>query len=155
FTFAHSPKHLGLYQHFGFWPRFLTPLLSHPVSGDTSAHGSWQKLSQLNAHERDRAIKECVEIGDEIHEGLDVRCEVGSVAAQRLGDTVLVGDDRITAFAICHTGAHTEAGGGACYIKFAAVRTGAGARTFDRLLDACEAFAANSRAERLELGVST
>ena len=28
FTFAHSPKHHGLYQKFGFWPRFLTPVMT-------------------------------------------------------------------------------------------------------------------------------
>jgi GNAT superfamily N-acetyltransferase len=28
FTFAHSAKHLGLYQKFGFWPRFLTPVMT-------------------------------------------------------------------------------------------------------------------------------
>ncbi len=28
FTFAHSQKHVGLYQRFGFWPRFLTALMS-------------------------------------------------------------------------------------------------------------------------------
>ncbi|WP_236055817.1 GNAT family N-acetyltransferase [Mycobacterium sp. SM1] len=28
FTFAHSPRHIHLYQKFGFWPRFLTAVLS-------------------------------------------------------------------------------------------------------------------------------
>ena len=32
FTFAHSPEHIALYQHFGFWPRFLTAIMSKPVS---------------------------------------------------------------------------------------------------------------------------
>ena len=32
YTFAHSPKHIGLYQKFGFWPRFLTALMSKDVS---------------------------------------------------------------------------------------------------------------------------
>ena len=27
FTFPHSPKHIGLYQKFGFWPQHLTPLM--------------------------------------------------------------------------------------------------------------------------------
>ena len=31
FTFAHSAKHVGLYQKFGFWPRFLTAIMSRPV----------------------------------------------------------------------------------------------------------------------------
>jgi GNAT superfamily N-acetyltransferase len=28
FTFPHSQKHVGLYQRFGFWPRFLTAVMS-------------------------------------------------------------------------------------------------------------------------------
>ena len=31
FTFAHSPKHLALYQKFGFWPRFTTAIMAKPV----------------------------------------------------------------------------------------------------------------------------
>jgi hypothetical protein len=32
FTFAHSPKHIGLYQQFGYWPRFLTAIMSKAVT---------------------------------------------------------------------------------------------------------------------------
>ena len=32
FTFAQSAKHVGLYQKFGFWPRFLTMVMSKPIS---------------------------------------------------------------------------------------------------------------------------
>jgi hypothetical protein len=32
YTFAQSPKHLTLYQKFGFAPRFLTTILSHTIS---------------------------------------------------------------------------------------------------------------------------
>ena len=31
FTFASSPKHVNLYQKFGFWPRYLTALMEIPV----------------------------------------------------------------------------------------------------------------------------
>jgi GNAT superfamily N-acetyltransferase len=31
FTFAQSQKHIGLYQRFGFYPRFLTAIMSKPV----------------------------------------------------------------------------------------------------------------------------
>src|ERR1700732_707108 len=31
FTFPESPKHAALYQKFGFWPRFLTPLMEKKV----------------------------------------------------------------------------------------------------------------------------
>ena len=44
--------------------------------------------------------------------------------------------------AVCHRGAGSEAGGDRCYVKFAAVLPGDGAgERFERLLDACEAFA--------------
>ena len=33
FTFGHSPKHISLYQRYGFLPGYLTPILSKPVSG--------------------------------------------------------------------------------------------------------------------------
>ena len=42
-----------------------------------------------------------------------------------------------------------------CYVKFAAVRPGEGAASFERLLDACEAFAAESGQGRLVAGVNT
>jgi len=34
FTRAHSPKHLGLYQEFGFWPRFLTAIMTKQLTSD-------------------------------------------------------------------------------------------------------------------------
>ena len=58
--------------------------------------------------------------------------------------------------AVCHRGAGSEAGGEACYVKFAAVLPGDGAgERFERLLDACEAFADRSGAARLTAGVNT
>ena len=53
-------------------------------------------------------------------------------------------------------GGGTEAGGGACYVKFGAVRPGANAnQNFARLLDACEALAASRKAGRLVAGVNS
>ena len=155
FTFAHSPKHQGLYQRFGFWPRFLTPLLTHAVSSAAPIDRSWQALSEFDEREREQALMECRQIASGLYDGLDPGPEIGAVTAQHLGDTVIVADDRIAAFAVCHSGAGTEAGSGSCYIKFGAVRSGAGGRAFDRLLDACEAFARRNGARQLEVGVST
>ena len=75
---------------------------------------------------------------------------------QRLGDTVLVHDGaELAAFAVCHLGKGSEAGSGAAYIKFGAARPGAGAaHRFERLLSACEAFAAARGAERVVAGVN-
>src|SRR5947209_214045 len=37
FTFAQSPRHVNLYQKFGFWPRFLTAIMSKRVSQSTNS----------------------------------------------------------------------------------------------------------------------
>ncbi|HXY79027.1 MAG TPA: GNAT family N-acetyltransferase, partial [Candidatus Bathyarchaeia archaeon] len=78
-------------------------------------------------------------------DGLDVQREIRAVAEQNLGDTILVWDSsRLSAFAVCHVGAGTEAGSGVCYVKFAAVRLGPrAADNFIRLLRGVEAFAAS------------
>ena len=64
--------------------------------------------------------------------------------------------DALRGFAVCHVGPGTEAGSGACYVKFAAVRPGSDAAgDFDALLDACERFAAARGATQLVAGVNT
>lgn len=45
FTFAHSQKHVGFYQKFGFWARFLTLILSKPItSGPVEPPGTAKPL---------------------------------------------------------------------------------------------------------------
>ena len=78
------------------------------------------------------------------------------MAEQSLGDTVLVEDGfKIAAFAVCHLGPRTEAGSGTLYVKFAAVRHGAGRRELERLLVACEALARARGAQQIVAGVNT
>lgn len=154
FTFAHSPKHVSLYQKFGFWPRFLTALMSKPV-GPPGGISGW-RYSEVNQAERAGVLRACRELTDSLFQGLDVTREILSVQDQSLGDTVLIwGGDSLDAFAVCHCGAGTEAGGKTCYVKFAAVRPGAKAETrFENLLDACEALGAERGLERMEAGVN-
>ncbi len=153
FTFANSPKHINLYQKFGFWPRFLTAVMSKAVS---AGEGSAIHYSELNEDHQAQAVSACRELTDAIHEGLDVTGEIRSVSDQSLGDTVLVwGGDSLDGFAVCHCGEGTEAGGGTCYIKFAAVRPGSAAESaFERLLDGCGALAAQRGLHRVETGVN-
>jgi len=156
FTFPHSAKHVGLYQRFGFWPRFLTPVMSKPVAQiKNSSH--WTRFSEVPAAERDSVLNACREVTDAIYEGLDVAHEIVAVATQKLGDTILLWDNsRLVAFAVCHVGAGTEAGSGVCYIKFGAVRPGPTAEhDFNRLLDACEEMAFAQQVSRLRAGVNT
>jgi|ERR1041385_3023637 GNAT superfamily N-acetyltransferase len=156
FTFPHSQKHIGLYQRFGFWPRFLTAIMSRPVEQKRSA-SRWTKFSAVPDEERDSVLSACREVTDAIYEGLDVTSEIESVAAQNLGDTILLWDDsKLMALAVCHVGPGTEAGSGSCYIKFGAVRPGPAAEEyFSRLIDACEEMALARGVSRIRAGVNT
>lgn len=152
FTFPHSIKHVALYQKFGFWPRFLTPVLAK----DVVAHEMpFEKFSSLGEEDGEQALAACRELTGAVHDGLDVSVEIRSVRDQKLGETVMLWGDRLEAFAVCHAGAESEAGPGNCFVKFAAVRPAAETeKTFGRLLDACEALATERGLTRMEAGVN-
>ena len=154
FTFADSPKHLGLYQKHGFWPRFLTAIMAGPVQAAAGAHATF---SDVPEGERAGTLEAIRELTDSVFAGLDLEREVQAVAEQQLGDTVLLDDGgRLGGVAICHCGAGSEAGSGTCYVKFGAVRPGDGAaERFEGLLDACGTFAAAAGVGRLVAGVAT
>ena len=117
FTFGHSPKHVGLYQKFGFFPRFPTAVMSKAVEA-AGGESSWTQLSDVPPGEREAVLESCWELSNAIYEGLDLRREIRSVANQALGDTVLLWiESKLTGFAVCHSGPGTEAGSGACYIN--------------------------------------
>ncbi|MBI2804269.1 MAG: GNAT family N-acetyltransferase [Planctomycetes bacterium] len=155
FTFAQSPKHVHLYQKYGFWPRFLTAIMSKPVK-QPEKHRQAVRYSELSDDQRAEATAACRELTDSIFDGLDVTAELTSVKTQGLGETVLLYDhSRLDGFAICHCGPGTEAGGGACYIKFGAVPSGSRAGTqFEQLLDACEMLAIERGLQRLVAGMN-
>lgn len=156
FTFAESPKHVALYQKFGFWPRFLTPIMSKPVE-PTADSPRWSRYSEVPEDEREECLRACRELTNAIYEGLDLEREIRAVQTQGLGDSVLLWDDsKLLGFAVCHCGPGSEAGSGACFIKFGAARPGPeAAEIFDRLMDACEALAAAENMSRLIAGVNT
>jgi predicted N-acetyltransferase YhbS len=157
FTFANSTKHVGLYQKFGFWPRFLTCLMEMPLVADPGpVPVQWTRYSCLSDDEKRRGLKDCRDLTDSIYEGLDLELEICAVDEQKLGDTLFTWNgSRLAGMAICHTGPGTEAGTGKCYVKFGAVRGGPTAPTeFPRLLAACGAFALLRGAGKLTAGVN-
>lgn len=182
FTFAQSPKHISLYQKYGFWPHFLTAVMSKAVSPNSaksinneSLH--WSKYSDVSKMEKgsdEYLINGCRRLTNAIYDGLDLRVEIMSVIKQKLGDIVLIYDPDstnnitgnngrdIAGFAICHCGKGTEAGSDTCYIKFAAVRPPTSdndalfaANNFDRLIDACTIFTLQQGLSRLVAGANT
>jgi hypothetical protein len=156
FTFAHSQKHVGLYQTFGFWPRFLTAIMSKQIR-HTEGASTWTRFSEVPTRERDTVLSACRELTEAIYAGLNVEREIRAVATQSLGDTILLWDDsELAGLAVCHGGAATEAGSGVCYIKFGAARSGPTTeQDFSRLLDACEEWASSQELSRLVAGVNT
>jgi GNAT superfamily N-acetyltransferase len=156
YTFAQSAKHVHLYQKFGFWPQFLTAMMTKPVDQTLTA-SLWSGFSEVAEQGRAECLKACAELTGAIYGGLNVEREIRAVAEQKLGETVMIWDgSRLAGFAVCHCGAGSEAGSGALYIKFGAAGPGLAAeQNFDRLLEACEAFAASRGLEKLVAGVNT
>ena len=156
FTFPQSPKHIGLYQRFGFWPRFLTAIMAKPVQPHAPVP-PWTRYSAVPEPDRLACLQACRHLTETIYEGLTVEREIQAVEAQKLGETVLLeNNSQLVGLAVCHCGPGSEAGSGACYIKFGAVRPGPQASAvFDQLLEACAALAAERGMTRVVAGVNT
>lgn len=156
FTFPDSPKHHALYGRYGFTKQELTPVMAKPLAAQTAGADGWSAYSALSPEARETSLAACRGLADQVSPGLDLTREIAAVAAQGLGDTVLVHDGaELAGFAVCHVGAGSEAGSGVAYLKFGAARPGAdAARSFGRLLAACEAFAHARGAQRLSAGVN-
>jgi GNAT superfamily N-acetyltransferase len=153
YTFAHSTKHMALYQKFGYWPRYLTAIMTGP----SEAKGAEEPtlLSSVKKSQREQAIQACARLTHKIDKGLDLTGEIRALLAQRTGDVVLrYTRSVLDGFAICLNGPGSEGGEKICYVKFGAVRSGSGAgERFDQLLAACEGFA-SSRGVTIEAGVN-
>jgi len=112
FTFAQSAKHIGLYQRFGFWPRFLTAVMSKPIE-DRRPELQWSVYSDVPGSGRMAFRRSCEMLTDSVHPGLDLQREIRAVDEQKLGDTVLLSRSGVlVGLAVCHCGASSEAGNG-------------------------------------------
>jgi len=163
FTFAQSSKHIHLYQKFDFWPRYLTAVMSRNINEKRSEQLNARKpyfstYSKLSQAEKAGILTQCGSLTNCIYEGLDLKKEITSVDQQKIGDTILLRDpnsEELVGFAVCHTGAGTEAGSGNCYIKFGAVhRSDNSPQLFNELLDASIDFASLQNMSRVVAGVN-
>ncbi len=156
FTHPQSPGHLRLYQRHGFWPGALHAVMSRAVvDSDRSGKPEAVRLDALGATAREAALAGCRSVARAVFRGLDLTREIEGLAAQTLGDTLVLRRGRaVRGFAICHFRWGSEARAGALYVKFAAVGPG-DADGFARLVAACEALAAEHGLERVTAGVST
>ena len=151
YTFASSPKHVALYQRYGFWPRRLTAILVRtPDSGATPAA---RLVSALDPAARAAAVAELGALTAMLRPGLDLSVEMRIVLEQRLGDVLVIDDarGRPAAFAVCHAGFGSEAGSNACSVKFGCAT---GAETFAALVAAVLAYGAHAAADRVVLAIN-
>jgi hypothetical protein len=153
YTFAQSTKHVALYQKFGYWPRYLTAIMTGP--SEAKGAEAPTLLSSFKKSQREQAIQACGRLTDKIDKGLDLTGEIRALLAQRTGDVVLrYTRSVLDGFAVCLNGPGSEGGEKTCYVKFGAARGGSGAgERFAQLLAACEGFASSRRAT-IEAGVN-
>lgn len=90
FTFAQSEKHVGLYQKFGFWPRFLTAIMAKPAAPATG--GSLELYSAVPPDGRRDCLNACRAVTGAVYHGFDLEREICAVDEQGLGETVLIVD---------------------------------------------------------------
>ena len=81
YTYSGSPKHLALYQKFGFWPRAFTAILSKPVR-PVERVGEVSLYSQAEAPARPGLVAAAAGLTDAIYAGLDVQREILALQAQ-------------------------------------------------------------------------
>lgn len=153
-THPQSPKHVRLYESFGFRMQRITAVMAKPVSATPAAARQFSRLPQA---ERAPLVAAMRALTDSIFPGLDVTAEAADLAAHGLGETLLLeSGGRLDAMALCHFGPGSEASEGQVFVKFAAARGGKNAqRRFQRLLQACEAYAALRGAAQLVAGTNT
>jgi GNAT superfamily N-acetyltransferase len=157
FTHPQSPKHIRLYESYGFRMQRITAVMAKPVSaGRTPA----KEFSRVAATERPFVLEAIRALTEGIFPGLDVTAEVADMARHGLGQTLLLesegdGQGRLDGVALCHAGTGSEASEGQVLVKFAAARGGDGADArFERLLAACEAYAASRGAAQIVAGTN-
>lgn len=153
-THPQSPKHVRLYESFGFRMQRMTAVMAKPVVPTPAAARQFSRLPQA---ERAPIVTAMRELTDGVFPGLDVTAEAADLAERGLGETLLLeSGGRLDALALCHVGPGSEASEGQVLVKFAAARGGKNAhRRFERLLAACEAYAALRGAAQLIAGTNT
>lgn len=157
-THVHSPLHVRLYEQYGFAMQRITSIMSKaPAAGGGAGAQSLGAFSALDEAGRTRALNGARAVTEALFPGFDAGGEIRSIAAEGLGETLLLArGGGLAGFGCVHHGEGSEATRGQALIKFAAIRPGAGAAgDFRTLLTGCEAWAAEAGAERVIAGTNT
>ena len=157
FTHPQSPTHIRLYEDYGFRMKRITAVMERAVKADGEMPAEVRCFSDLPSSEKPAVLRECRRIAESVYGGLDLGGEILSIDRAGFGDTILLGQESaMTGFACCHQGRGSEAGSPQTVVKFAAARSAANASSeFEKLMTACEVFAALRGTNRLVAGTNT
>ncbi|MGH9551075.1 MAG: GNAT family N-acetyltransferase, partial [Terriglobales bacterium] len=101
YTFSDSVQHVALYQKFGYWPRFLTALMTKQVDGAPNSVPKCERYSRLGADERAGFVRAARELTGGIYAGLDLDKEIQALDCLAVGDILFVEKDgKVQAFAV-------------------------------------------------------
>ncbi len=129
-TYPYSPKHLILYQKFGYRPKGLVVITGKQLDRREIVHATRtakpglgiRRYSTLEESKKKQAMLKIRRMTNAFWRGMDLGKEVEIVDGLTLGDTLLLEKGReVIGFAICHLPPNSEAPHGCAYVKFLAI----------------------------------
>ncbi len=129
-SYPSSPKHLLLFQKFGYKPKGLLAITSKPLDRREIIQSTQpgrpavtlRRFSTLEESRKKSTMQKLRRITNSIYRGLDLAKELEIVDGLALGDTLLLERGReVIGFAIYHIPGVSEAPQGSLYVKFLAV----------------------------------
>ena len=129
-TYPYSPKHLILYQKFGYRPKGLVVITGKPLARREIVHATRtakpglaiRRYSTLEEAKKKQAMQKIRRMTNAFWRGMDLGKEVEIVDGLTLGDTLLLEKGReVIGFAVCHLPPNSEAPHGCAYVKFLAI----------------------------------
>jgi ribosomal protein S18 acetylase RimI-like enzyme len=129
-TYPYSPKHLILYQKFGYKPKGLVVITGKQLDRREIVHATKaakpgpavRRYSTLEEAKKKQAMQKIRRMTNAVWRGMDLGKEVEIVDGLTLGDTLLLEKGReVIGFAICHLPPNSEAPQGSAYVKFLAI----------------------------------
>jgi GNAT superfamily N-acetyltransferase len=150
-----SPRHLRLYQAFGYWPRYLTIVMARETDRAPPAVSA-ENLTETT-RSRDDVIRDIRALTSAAYPGLDMTTEISAVFERKLGVVLFTYDGETLAdFAICHSGPGSEGMSDILFVKFGLVRPGPEAHDrFARLIRNCVGHASRNGLARVIMGTNT
>jgi ribosomal protein S18 acetylase RimI-like enzyme len=158
-SYPYSPKHLLIYQKFGYRPKGLVVITTKSLDRREGAGAAKaarpglgvRRYSALEESRKKQVMLRLRRITNALWRGMDLGKEVEIVDGLTLGDTLLLDKGRdVVGFAIVHLPPNSEAPHGSAYVKFLAIDPRhRKPEYFHALLGAVEEMAAEAQLQRV------